>query len=474
MVPRPDVIFDRTQEWSDLDGFVSTPRNRLAVVLGARRVGKSFLTYSFCNQANGFYVQATRGDPSLALGSLGEALGERLRAPAPLKLSNWRAAVDALLTLPDTPMIVLDEFPYWVESSPDLPTVLQAALDQNRLTNPEAGNKLVLCGSAASQMSRLLADDGPLYRRAQLALTVRPFDLRTASDYWGLKDRPTEALRVYTIVGGMPGYKDVLGPVDNVDTWVINRVLNPGTSLFYEDDLVFATDPDLPDSNVYRSVLTAIARGESTTTGIASRIGRKVTSLSKVIDRLMTAGLIVRTPDPLRSKRSRIDLADPFLRFHYAIIQPNRAALARRRSQQVWERSKATFQSQVLGPGFEQLCRDALLDYDDLGFPIPISGVGSTKLHDPVSQRDLDVDVVGLDEQGTIVLLGEAKATNAVRTQRDLRRLEHLRTLLPPHRRDPDVHLALFSLNGTDKELAHEAARRQDVTLIDAATLFGH
>jgi uncharacterized protein len=466
---RPRNLFDREGEWSDLERFLADDQSRLGIVWGPRRVGKSFLTYAFSHAVGGLYVQGTRDDPALFLEDLGQALGARTGAPAPLALPRWRDAVDALLTLPDTPLVVLDEFPYLVESSPSLPTVMQAALDAGLENAPR--NRLLLCGSAVSQMTRLLARDGPLHRRAQLTANMTPFDLRTAAHYWGLDDRPIDAVSVHAIVGGAPGYRDILGTVDHIDDWVVDRVLNPGSSLFYEDDLVFATDPDLPDSNVYRSIITAVARGERTVTGVASRTGRQATSLAKPLQRLIDAGVLMRVPDPLRARGGRIDLVDPFLTFHQVVIQPNRAALARRRAREVWRRrGSSTFRSQLLGPRFEHICRQALLDYD-FDLPVEVADVGATKLLDPQSKRHLDVDVAATDADDRIVLLAEVKASAGLRTSADLRRLDFLRTLLPADRRAPEVHLVLFSLHGVSPDLAAEANDRDDVTVIDAATL---
>jgi DNA-binding MarR family transcriptional regulator len=466
-VARPGWLFDRQAEWRDLTGFLDRP-GQLGVIWGPRRVGKSFLLDALCEQVGGLYIQAVRQDPSLFLPALGSTLSERAGSPAPWQLGDWSAAVTALLDLPETPLVVLDEFPYLVEASPELPTIVQAVVDGRRR---RGGSRLVLCGSAVSQMTRLLAQDGPLHRRATLSLSVRPFDLRTAIAFWGLDQDPVDALVVHAVVGGTPGYHDILGPVgDDVGAWIVDRVLDPSTAVFHEDDLVFAADPSVPDANVYRSILQAIVAGERTPSGIARLTGRKVTSLGRHIDRLVDAGLVTRTPDPLRAKRSVLDVNDPFLRFHYAIIRPNRPALARRRGEDVWRRQQATFRSQVLGPHFEQVCRAAVLDFD-LGLP-EVADVGATTLHDPARGDVHEVDVVGTDERGRVLLIGEAKASTSPRTLRDLHRLERLRSLLPGTP-GGDVHLAVFTLNGADRELRRIASQRSDVTVVDAATLCG-
>ncbi|MGH8907691.1 MAG: AAA family ATPase [Egibacteraceae bacterium] len=467
-VLRPAWLFDREAEWADLDRFLAGPAGRLGVMWGSRRVGKSFLLGALCDAAGGLFVQAVRQDSALFLTSLGRRLAEQVGAPAPLRLDDWSAAVRALLDLPQTPLVVLDEFPYLVEGAAELPTVVQAAVDERR----PGRSRLLLCGSAISQMAKLLAGDGPLYRRAAVSLRMRPFDLRTAIRYWGLEGRPTDALTVHAVVGGTPGYRDVLGPVgDDVETWIIERALDPSTATFHEDELVFAADPSLPDANVYRSILAAVVAGERTPTGIARATGRKATSLGRSLDRLVDAGLLVRTADPLRAKRSLLDIADPFLRFHYAIIRPNRAALSRRRAAAVWDRAAVTFRSQVAGPHFEHVCREAVLDFD-LGLP-PIADVGATMVYDPALRRHHEVDVVGIDEKGLVTLIGEVKASTGDRTLEDLRRLEHVRSLLPADRRAAAVHLAVFTAGGADANLRRAASQRDDVSVIDAAALCG-
>ena len=106
------------------------------------------------------------------------------------------------------------------------------------------------------------------------------------------------------------------------------RVLTPASPLLEEDTLVLHASG--LSSNVYRSILTAVARGDRTPTGISSRTGRPVTALARPIERLTEAGLLIQVPDPVRARRSRYELADPFISFHDAIIRPNRTRIRRR------------------------------------------------------------------------------------------------------------------------------------------------
>jgi hypothetical protein len=68
--------------------------------------------------------------------------------------------------------------------------------------------------------------------------------------------------------------------------------------------------------------------------------------------------------------------------------------------------------------------------------------------------------------ESRIVAIGEAKATNAAVGQGQLRRLEHLRGLLPSARVDLPPKLLLFSRSGFTSSLVQEADARPDVELV--------
>jgi uncharacterized protein len=80
-----------------------------------------------------------------------------------------------------------------------------------------------------------------------------------------------------------------------------------------------------------------------------------------------------------------------------------------------------------------------------------------------------ELDIIVTEEPGAasrITAIGEAKATNAAVDARQLRRLEHLRGLLPSDRVGQPPRLLLFSRSGFTPDLTAEAAERPDVELV--------
>jgi uncharacterized protein len=123
----------------------------------------------------------------------------------------------------------------------------------------------VLCGSALSAMAGLLTGNQALRGRASLDVVIRAFDFRTTAGFWGITD-PATAFLVNAVLGGTPGYRDLLPaavpkrPADAAK-WLAAGPLNPASALCREDDYLLAEERSLPERALYHSVITAIAEG---------------------------------------------------------------------------------------------------------------------------------------------------------------------------------------------------------------------
>lgn len=251
--------------------------------------------------------------------------------------------------------------------------------------------------------------------------------------------------------------------------WMTSRVLNPASPLLEEDTLVLQASG--LSANVYRSILTAVARGDRTPTGIASRTGRPVSALARPIERLTDAGLLLQIPDLVRARRSTYELADPFIAFHEAIVRPNRTRIRRRQQRQVWMESESTWTSQIVGPHFERLCREATLLFG-AEFGVSVTSVGVTSIADAKRRTSHQLDLVATNAAGDITAIGESKHTSTLRSPSDLERLEHIRSLLP-RSTEQTPRILLFSANGFERNLVGVASTRSDVELIDVKRLYG-
>ncbi len=497
---RPDDLFDRTREWDQLADLASSDAQgmRVGVVSGRRRQGKSFLLRRIARAGDGLYHQAQELERVQSLDRFADDVARGLGLPAgQLRFADWEVALRTALGYPargqaDTPrgipsgarrLLVIDELPYLLTHSPEIPSVLQELYDEARdLALPPAC--VIVCGSSLSVMTDLLSGTKPLRGRAQLDLTVQPFDFRTAAGYWKVTE-PALAFLLHTVFGGTAGYRpltdDPPASAATFDTWLARNVLNPAHALYGEKDYLLREDNRIADKQLYNSILSSVAAGNHTLAAIGAPLARTRDALRHPIGVLEASGFLIKVDDMTNLRRSLYFMADPIVRFSEVVIEPYRPLLEEGAVAEAWRLAAPAFSSHVLGPHFEMLARTWTERHSGPRWGgIAVGQVGPGTVNDAGGRTRHELDVVAVargsnarDTRAPIVVLGEAKATTARRTVSDLTRLERIRDLLVSRGRDAtDAHLALFSRTGFDENLVRAAQDRPEVHLIGLADLY--
>jgi uncharacterized protein len=457
----------------------------LGLVYGRRRIGKSTLLERLARERRGFYWEATRGESAIHLARLGEALGAHLGVGR-LSFDTWEEAMARLLQLgrSEPAPVVIDEIGYLLEADPALDSVIASALGPRARQRALGRARLVLCGSAIALMRALTAGDAPLRGRAGMELVMQPFDYRTAARQLPGGVPLELTVRVYAVIGGVIGYytdmvdHDLPRSLRDFVRWVAARVLSPAATLHHEATTLLAEDPALSVASptLYHSILTAIANGSVTAGKIANRLRRSVSNLDPALKRLIASGFVVRHEDPIRAQRPTYALADPFLQFHYAILEPHASLLRDRDPKATWEhRLAATFDARVRGPVFEELCRTWLRRHaasGTLGGGIA-DHIGPSSVTVDGKDRELDVVVAHGDPSTppaarTVQAIGEAKAGETLGLGH-LLALEKARAALGT--RASHARLLLFAPTFA-KDLQARARNRADLELVDLDRLY--
>ncbi|MEY9966707.1 AAA+ ATPase superfamily predicted ATPase [Streptacidiphilus sp. MAP12-16] len=485
---KPAAMFDRDHEWSALSRFIEDPQAgaTLGVVSGRRRQGKTFLLDAACTAAGGFYFGATEATDPESLRRISTALTTYSRPASPYHFADWSEVIDALLALGrERPVpVVIDEFPYLAKANPELPSLIQQAFRPLRQERTGSRTRLLLCGSALSFMGKLLSGNAPLRGRAGLELLVRPLDHQLAARFWDITD-PRLALQVNAVVGGTPAYRREFARGDSprdladFDDWVTRTVLNPETPLFREPRYLLAEEPDLRDTALYHSVLAAVAEGNATRSGMASYLERKAADIAHPITVLEDAGLLHRDADVFRDNRPAYRIAEPLIGFYHAIMRPVWDQLERPgAAPRVWQASRRRFASNILGPHFEQVCREWTLHHappDVLG-ALP-ARVGHGTVNDAARRtgHEVDVAVVGIADgvKAPLLAIGEAKWNDTMGLGH-LERLRHIRTVITAAGRYDTraTRLICFSGAGFTSDLRDLAEQDESVQLVDLRRLY--
>jgi uncharacterized protein len=337
--------------------------------------------------------------------------------------------------------------------------------------------------SAIAMMRALTAGEAPLRGRAGLELVMQPFDYRQIASLLEMKRDLELTSRVFAVIGGVVGYAtdmvdhDLPAGPDDFSRWVAARVLSPAATLHHEATTLLAEDPTLSGASpaLHHSILGAVANGAVTAGSIGNQLRRPVSNLVPSLNRLIAAGFVLRHEDPIRTRRPTYALADPFLQFFYAVLEPGGSLLRERNPLELWTRRlAAAFDSRVRGPVFEEQARTWVRRYaasDTIGaFPHHVGPSSAI-----IEGREYQLAVLVAADDGaaepssrTVIAIGEAKA-GATMTSGHLRHLERARASLGP--RAAGAKLLLFG-TAHDPQLIEAAGRRHDVELVDLARLY--
>lgn len=323
------MFWNRRQELAALGRLDGS--GGLAVVWGRRRIGKTRLLLEWCERAGGVYTVADQSAPHLQRAYFARAISQALPGFADVTYPDWerllsRLAGDAT-AVQFTGPIVIDELPYLVAGSPELPSILQRWIDHEAR---RAKLRVALAGSSQRMMQGLvLSHEAPLYGRARITLDLAALSPEHLREAFG-RLAPAAVVEHWAAFGGIPRYWELAAERrGSGHDRVIALALDPLGPLFAEPDRLLLEES--PPAVELRPVLDAIGAGAHRLSEIAGRLGRPATSLGHALDRLIGMTLVRREvpygESARGSKRSLYRIDDPFMRLWFRVVAPNRAAL---------------------------------------------------------------------------------------------------------------------------------------------------
>jgi hypothetical protein len=397
----------RTRELQVLEQAYRASGGAFIPIYGRRRVGKTELIRKFLERKPAaVYVAGQRVPARLMLREVLNVAAVALDAPllAQLTPDGWRSALLALesaLRGPARLVLALDEFQWMVESSPELPAVLQALWDQRWRDSGRV--MLLLCGSFVGFMEReVLGRKAPLFGRRTAQILLKPFGYREAALFhpgYSLVDRA----RTYFICGGVPLYLKAFDGSRSLESNIIACLLDEYAPLHQEAD--FLLREELRDISNYHAILLALAEQPMTLTalGAATGLGHNV---QYHLQQLTQLGYVARRY-PLTGQRPskravRYALDDPLLRFWFRFVGPNQSRLRVPGPRSTFSQRVRPMLDVYFGSCFERLCREAL------PWLYEREGVSAAFEIGEFWDRDVQIDVVSLRDDGCIEL-GECK-----------------------------------------------------------------
>ncbi|HEY4241767.1 MAG TPA: ATP-binding protein [Kofleriaceae bacterium] len=394
-------FMNRDNELRRLSALADSPEGGFAVVFGRRRVGKTRLLLEWCRRSGGVYVVGDQSSADLQRAYCAEAIAARFPGFGDAVYPHWRSLFETLARAAKTEKwrgpLVIDELPYWVQSSPELPSVLQRFVDHQARA---AGLVVAVSGSSQRMMQGIVLDgNAPLYGRAQALFEVKPLDIGYIDELAGRRSA-RQTLDFYSAWGGVPRYWELAEKAGEVADAICALVLDPGGPLYDEPERLLLEE--MPSIAEVRPVLDAIGGGAHRASEIAARVGRPMTSLSRPLARLQELGLVARDipfgESPRNAKKTLYRIADPFMRLWFRVVAPHRAELVSG-SDDTRRELLARYWPQLVGQTWEELCRARVSKLPESWKPAQRWWQGSAP----------EWDIVAEDPDGKRLLLGEAK-----------------------------------------------------------------
>lgn len=319
-------FLDRSNEKSRLERAFSAQESTFCCLYGRRRCGKSRLLQEILPQYKAVYYVGDEREAPLQRSALAAEISLLLPGFDQVSYPDWHSLLQRWWReAPAGSILMLDEFPYLVKTSPELTSLLQRLLDQNR----ERRLHLVICGSSQRMMQGLVLDaSAPLYGRAREILAVKPLGaawIRQALPF----SQAFELLQAYSVWGGIPRYWELAADYSSTSEAVKDLVLDPLGVLHNEPRRLLLDD--IRDTAQAASILALIGQGCNRLSEIAARLNKPAPSLTRPLQRLRELGLI-RREQPFgalarNSKKTLYRIDDPFLAFWFRYVEPNRSRL---------------------------------------------------------------------------------------------------------------------------------------------------
>jgi AAA+ ATPase superfamily predicted ATPase len=400
----------RTTELAALRSWWERDSTRPALVWGRRRVGKTALIQQFADELDRVVFHTGTGDLEAAeltvlSGEAAEAFSDGLRDLASTPYRDWRDALDHLAANAQAGpvLLVLDEFPELMATSPALPGILRAFLDR---TAGRTGLKILICGSAVRTMWSVQETRAPLYGRFDLTLPLFPFHPAEAAAMLSDLNGADRAM-VYGITGGMPLYLSWWDQGQPVAENMYRLAGGAGSPMLNEGELIMSVEVGAAEQSAL--TLHAIANGRTRHTEIEQAIGADPT---RILTRLTEARLVERvipvTAEPRRARRPIYRIADNFLAFYLGPLARFRGQIERGRGTAVLPALLRHLDNHM-GPVYEASFREHL-------WRLALAGSLGESIVDIGPWWDNEgrneIDAVALAEPGLTrvpILVGEAK-----------------------------------------------------------------
>jgi hypothetical protein len=393
----------------------------MTVIYGRRRIGKSTLIAEYIREKKAIYYTASSVGHERNLQLLTEAVISVLNpALKGVQFPSLEGLLDFVSdNIPSQKLIfVIDEFPYWAKSNPEILSVFQKYIDTKWL---DTDFQFILCGSSLSFMEdQILSEKSPLFGRRSAQIKLDAFDYLEAAEF--VPDYSYEEKAIcYGLTGGVAKYLDLIDLEISLDDNIKKQFFEPSGYLY--DETRNLLTQEFNDITLVSNIIEQIASGQNSLSIIADKVHEKDATVLYSIKKLIRVGLVEKRhciTEETNRKKVQYVLKDNMFKFWYEFIPAATSLIEIGKGSDYYDAIVKPQLHTYMGRVFEEICRHFILSKGTSGFLgsfITETGSwwGTEQLTEPngnLIRKPADIDVVGLSRSERSMVIGECKFKN--------------------------------------------------------------
>jgi len=391
---------NRHKELDLLDGTYKSNKPKLIILYGRRRVGKTELLKEFLRKNKGLYLLARQESEKEQLEKFSKQISEHFNDNI-FKINpftNWDSLLTYLSQKPKIP-IIFDEFPYLVQSSKNLPSILQDYWD-NKFS--KINSFIILCGSSIMMMESLLGHKSPLYGRRTEQILLEPLKFSEATLFFPKNMSLKEKITYYSILGGIPAYLLEFDYKRTLKENLMENLLRKNKYLY--EDVMFIIKEELKEPRNYFSILNSIANGNTKIGNIVNDTGFEKSFVNKYLSVLIKLQIIERrvpiTEKSFRkSRRGLYFLKDNFFKFWFRFVFENQEYVEQDKQELLIESKIMPELNAFVGRAFEDIVLSEIIKKEKY----------KKYLFGRWWDSELESELIGIDRINKEIIIGEVK-----------------------------------------------------------------
>lgn len=391
---------NRVKELDFLSECYQKGTSKLIILYGRRRVGKTELLLEFLKKHKGLYLLARQESETEQLKKVSSQVAtfyeDKVLAINPFH--DWDSFFTYLAEKPRIP-IIIDEFPYMVQTSKNITSILQDYWDNSF---SKKNSFIILCGSSIQMMENLLGKKSPIYGRRTEQILLEPLKFRDACLFLPENLSLKEKVMQYAVLGGMPAYLLEFDCKKSLKENIAENIIRKNKFLY--QDVLFTLREELKEPRNYFSILYAIAKGNTKLGQIVNDTGLEKSFVTKYISVLVTLQLVERRipiteKNRAKSRKGIYLLKDNFFKFWFRFVFENQEYIEQEKQEKLLDEKIMPEINAFAGRIFEDVAlSEVLLDkkYKDYFFG---------RWWD----SEYEADIVGIDRENKKLLIAEVK-----------------------------------------------------------------